>query len=330
MSNRTPKTIGPWGFLSAVLAFSALAFFVPFGSWRDAKIMTSAATVSTTVSMAGTSVLKHISLCDADQQHVTAILGDRLKMPVTDLSYGGQTLTEQAAYLGTAMHNVHSRVLLASASFADFTRTSQPALRRRLLFSLVSPPYVMSSADNGNSVSEIILGHDLPLTFDYRGEHFASYDDIKTRYLAVERAHATCPESTGFNMRFVQAIYYGTYMTAPADQGAIDLIGRTAKEARLRNKQFFMVIQPVDFELIGRLDPTWPELLKQRIAQLVAKLQSSGVEVIDISDAVPDAAFADRWCACGHLQSAGRVIMAGRIADELHKRAVSPAAVELN
>jgi len=318
MTKRMPRTLGPWSYVSLILACAALAFFFPFGNWRDAKIMTMASTTSSPIYMTGTSVLKHISACDSDQRHVTQMMAARLGSQVTDLSYGGQTLIEQAAYLGTAMHNPQARVLIASASLGDFTPTSEPAFRRRLLFTLASPPSQVRYASD--DVADLVMGRDLPESFDYDGEHFASYDYIKQKYLSVEREHSTCPETQGYDHRFVKAIYYGNYVVRPIDDAAVALMARTAAQARAHGKQFFLVVMPVDMELVKQLDPAWVNAIQALRDRLVARLGTQGVSVLDLSEQVPDAGFADRWCACGHLQSLGRERTADRLADELRQR----------
>ena len=318
--NRMPKTIGPWAFVGLVLATGLAAFFCPFGSWRDAKIMTLASSKSSAIYMAGTSVLKHISACDSDQRHVTDMLSQQLGEPVKDLSFGGQTLVEEAAYVGTAMHNPKARILIASVSLTDLTPTSEPALRRRLLFAMASPP---SRVRYGSFVlSDLVLGRDLPMSFDYDGERFSSYDYIKQKYLAVERDQSTCPEGAGHDMRFVKAIYYGNYVARPLEGAAVDLMARTTMDAHSRGMTFLLVIMPIDLELVTRLDAGLATAIRRQRDGMLATLRARGVDVIDLSEQVPDSGFADRWCACGHLQAPGRQVVADRIAGELHARAL--------
>ena len=293
-------------FLSVSVAVAVAVFFAPFGNWRDAKIVSMAWTTAPPVVIGGNSVLKHISACDSDQRHIADFMSADLGVGVTDLSYGGQTLIEQVAYLGAALRNPHVRVVIAAAALSDFMPGPLPSLRRRLLFGLTSPVAGLVSPAGAGSVTEAIMGRDLPVNFDYAGEHFPSYEYIKQKYFLVEQTNERCPEADGTNMRFVAAIYYGVLVAPELDPGAVTLVAALSRAATAHGKEFMVVIQPLDSQLVARLDPGWIDPIERKRQKLIQSLQAAGVHALDLTEKIPNGMFADRWCACGHLQQEGR------------------------
>lgn len=311
-----PQT-SPIAFLAILFGIAFVVFFMPFGNWRDFKIMVTASAAKAPVFMSGTSVIKHFSPCDSDTRSISAITGEHAGIAVTDLSYGGQTLLEQVAYLGAALQNKHSRVLVASASLADTQGAPLPSLRRRLLFSLVSPVEVWNAGPSGAGVADLILGADVPLAFDYAGEHFPTYEYIKQKYFSIEYAGRRCPEHDGVNRKFVEAIYFGTYVNGNIDESRLQLIKQLAKEAASHGRSFLFVLQPIDFELIEGLRTEWGSSVRRKRDKILQELASAHVRVLDLTEVLTNADFADRWCACGHLQESGRRKVASALARAL-------------
>jgi hypothetical protein len=307
-------------FVLLIFGVALLVFFMPFGNWRDFKMLAMIATSSAPTYIGGNSVLKHMSLCDSDRRYISAMTSEASASPLLDISYGGQSLREQIAYLGFAVRNPKSQTLIASASIVDFDPAPEASLRRRWLLDIINPAGEFSAKGGAGSLAQFILGKDLPLDFEYLGERYPSYDYVKRKYFSVERDNAKCPEGNGVNGGFVEAIYFGTYAKNFTDTAAVRLVADLAKIAKSRSRRFLLVLQPIDFELIEGMHVDWVKAIREKRDRVKVALATAGVEVVDLTELLSNDDFADRWCACGHLQDRGRRSVAKKISEHLRAR----------
>lgn len=319
MLEKSDRRLPPWAFLGICAIVAVSTFFFPFGTWRDFKILGLASFGQAAVVLTGDSVIKHYSICDADRRYVSEIVSGNAALPLQDLSYGGQSIIEQLAYLGAASNNQSARTLVLTVALTDFLRVVRPSLRRRELFAIVSPANEIADGPAATRLSDLVLGGDLPFDFDYDGEHFPSYDYIKRRYLGVEQSHASCPEADAWDRRFLKAYYYGTYVHGDLDDRHVGEMARLDAHARARGKRLMVVVKPMDIALIEQMDAAWARSVRARMALMVDRMRQAGLEVTDLSESLPSEDFADRWCACGHLQERGRQKFGEAIARALRK-----------
>jgi hypothetical protein len=94
-------------------------------------------------------------------------------------------------------------------------------------------------------------------------------------------------------------------------------LARLSAYGRSLGRPPLVVLMPVDLEDVSALDAGLAAALRARTAAAADGLRRRGVDLLDLSDALPAEAFTDRWCACGHLAEAGRRIVAARTAQAL-------------
>src|SRR6201999_2010011 len=87
--------------------------------------------------------------------------------------------------------------------------------------------------------------------------------------------------------------------------------------ANRHHKRLLYVVMPVNVGLLGEFDPALGADVVGQAAALTAELESHGATVRNLVRSVEVGSFADRWCACGHMQAPGRLTVAHAIAETL-------------
>ena len=126
-----------------------------------------------------------------------------------------------------------------------------------------------------------------------------------------------CPETLGPDPGMTEALHWNANLRAPPGGARLGEIEQLAREARQNRKRLIVVFMPLPLEDIGQMDPALLAEIRACAEAVVASLASGQVELLDLIQAVPSRNFADRWCACGHLQAAGRLTVAQQIRDRL-------------
>jgi hypothetical protein len=135
--------------------------------------------------------------------------------------------------------------------------------------------------------------------------HYPDYDHIKDRFEA-EKRRMQCPENDGLDQNFNRALYAFQYSMLPIRTEILDLIAAFARQARERGVDVIWPISPIDYDLVEHIDPAVARAIKAHVLQLKAAFASRDVRVLDLTELLDNRHFADRWCACGHLQLSGR------------------------
>ena len=115
-------------------------------------------------------------------------------------------------------------------------------------------------------------------------------------------------------MNGISATYYHRVVEYSPSPSLAQLIASLSRHLQTEQKSLMFVLLPLNFDYLGRLDPTWPDLVKQRRETFLAELRKGGVRVLDLSELLPNAEFIDRWCGCTHFSDTGRKQIVGRIA----------------
>lgn len=314
-------------FLIILALVAAFALCVPL----DAKITPLLAKVlasSATVSIAGNSVLSHVSKCDQDSRSLPRMLADDIRRPVLDLSFPGQSIEEEATLAMASLRNRKIRTVVFPISLFELVDWDTEPVRIYVLSRLIGPKLHAAGLTERAASAGRFSGesHHTEAAFDYNGQHYPDYAHVKAAYFDQEKALMPCPENDGTDVKFITALYHHDYVEYPILRDDMGLISSLGKEAIRLRKSLRFVILPIDYELLEKLDDPSATLLRARVAELTAALGADGLEVIDLSASVPNGAFADRWCACGHLLAPGRAEVARRIAQHLSNSAPAIAA----
>jgi hypothetical protein len=306
-------------FLAILFVVALAVFLFPVGNATDQSRAVSALTRSSSVVMVGNSVIDHSSKCDANSLSIATLVSQQLATPVTDLSSSGQLFDESLAYAGIALRNRRVSTIIMPLSFFSFMDDGAPSLQRAVFFNL------LSASPTGFSVSPSfsgLLGHDLTVhaPFRYAGRDYPGYEGIKTQYFQRERSAMSCPEDDGKDRGFLRAYYNRVYASLPVLAKNMDAVEGFSKAARARGVQAWVVLLPIDYDLISELSPADAARIRRNVAKLISDLGSRGVNIMNATDVVPNDEFADRWCACGHMQYSGRLKTAEVIAKAISEQ----------
>jgi hypothetical protein len=273
-----------------------------------------------TIAISGNSVLTHASRCDPKAATVAELLAsDHMARPVLDMSFGGQVLDETVHYAALALRRAQITDVVAMISLFSLNDWNPLDLRRLILFKAIDPAEsVQSVGDRFRSAFTLEANTPPALAaFDYRGQHYPSYDEIKARYFAAEKDRMPCPEDDGGDRNFIEAYYNHSYLGGPILEQNLAMLQGLGRDAAARGKRLHIVLLPIDYGLIESMQGDMADQIRQRAATVVTRLQQEGLSVVDLSGQVASSNFADRWCACGHLLLQGREQVSAATADAL-------------
>jgi hypothetical protein len=310
---------GPSLFLAILLVAALVVFLFPIGNATDQSRAINALTRSSPVVMVGNSVIDHSSKCDANSLSIAALLSQQLASPVSDLSSSGQIFDESIAYAGIALRNRHASTIIVPLSFFSFMDDGALSLQRTAFFNL------LSAAPAGLSISlsrSGLLGRDLTVhaPFRYANRDYPGYEGIKTQYFQRERNAMSCPEDDGKDRDFLRAYYNRVYASLPVRAENAEAVANFSSAARARDVQAWIVLLPIDYDLVARMNSGDADRVRRNVAELISDLKRRGVNIVDATDIASNDEFADRWCACGHMQYSGRLKTAQAIAKAISEQ----------
>lgn len=308
-----------------LLAVIALVAFLAPG--KEGVPVLSALRTQAPIVVVGNSVIRGRSICDQDLRTIPAMLAEVAGAEVLDLSKGGQTLEQSANLAAVALRNPRvARVVVALSPFA-FADHGGLGLQEALMFRTVNPA-LEAAPLAPRIVQGTLLSGAPPVSrqaFHYKGVDYPDYEGVKRTFFGAEKQAMRCPESDGANARFVEAFHAFNYVQLPVDAAAVSLLASLNALAAPQRSRLSFTMLPVDYELMARFDPDLAAAARSRTAALLARLRAQGIDVLDLSAAAPNEAFADRWCACGHLNAAGRLRVAqGLVAGQPQASAGAP------
>jgi hypothetical protein len=286
------------------------------------------------VAISGPSFIEDVSRCDADRRDLVQMLAANRGGSVSDLSYGGQTLNESINYAALAVKNPRLKKVVVALSITGFSGWDDQNLNQFMFFRMLNHTLPHESMVQRIRTGALENGHRDPWleSFEYNGRAYPDYNGIKATYFQEEHKSGTCPEQDGVNRDFIEAYYYQNYANLAPRQENFDVVSTLSASARSRGKTIYLVLMPIDFELMEQFNPLIAERAHVTIAFASKQLRLRGVNVLDLTAALPNSSFSDRWCACGHLMDQGRWKVAGLIAQAIsdepdtHTVASVPAA----
>lgn len=268
------------------------------------------------VAIAGNSVLMHVSACDEDKRPLHTILAADLGRRVDNLGFDGQPFEQSLNYVTTALRRKSvSGAVLFVAPFSLTVRTL-PDIQTELFLR-----FAASGQFHANSLVDRIRMHDFvsPVPsentqpFTYNHIQYPDYNGIKQIYFNPEKAAMGCPETLGENRRFIEAVYWHTYLSHPVRQNDLADLSVLQRIAKHLNKPLVIVLLPVDYSDIRSLNPALSENVRARVDSIVSDMRRLNVNVLDLTGSLPADDFADRWSASGHLVQEGRHRVAERV-----------------
>jgi hypothetical protein len=295
--------------IAPLVAMIVLLFPYPSGGRHELVLAYRALRGRSPVVIVGNSVVDHVSPCEPDSPDLPALLSRARHSPVTDLSWGGQSLEESLVFAELATRVPETREIYVLVPLSGFLgRWSYPL--QRLAFNKLLAPSA-TEALRPRLLDPQGLFKESPLftsdPFEFQGRRYPDYAAVKARHFEREAAARTCPEGDGSDQEFIAAYYYHTYLERSTLDLHRELIKPLAEQAARTGQRLYMVIEPVDLQRVqSLLGADSAARVRQLAAELASGLQSLGVSVVDLSDAVPNEGFADRFCACGHMQLNGR------------------------
>lgn len=304
---QAPRSISARRFLLIAAAAAVVVYLCPFGNKTDLALGERAMTTADAVVIVGNSVVDHVSQCDAVASPIPSLVGELAGARVADLSASGQLLEESIAYAGIALRNRSVKTVVMLVAYYSLADEWEPTMQRAAFLDVWSgiSPFALDEVfeRSGGFNGEELRFHD---AFVYRGERYPDYSELKAAYFERELAAETCPEGNGVDSGFIDAYYHHAYLGAPINEQNVLAIGRLAARAGRDGKQVVVVLMPIDYQLMGTLDPAMVGAIESRVHSAVADIARLGVRVVDLSQLLPNQSFADRWCACGHLLQSGR------------------------
>lgn len=307
MAVRTIST-GVLATCAVVLALAILLWPTP--SSTDQVGAARAAVGRAAIKATGNSVITHRSKCDADTRTLPQMMG------AADLSFPGETLAEGLNVAGLALRRGRPGTVVLMVSLSQLAAERREDLRSALFFRLAGIPLTVNGvAARIAALEPVTASPEREQTaFRYAGTDYPAYDQLKTRYLLPERLAMGCPETLGRNRRFIEALYWNNYLRMPLHLPYWRDLATLAADAGRGGNRLLIVLMPVDFGDVATLNPRLDAALRARRDAALARTRAAGLPLLDLSEALPAEAFADRWCGCGHLAAQGRRTVAARIA----------------
>lgn len=271
------------------------------------------------IGILGNSVIDHVSRCDQDQRNIPQLIAGAETAPVADLSFGGQTEEEEVNLADVALKaRGISKILMfvSTTGFADKdTLDIQSSLFFRTAGNRLKSDEIAPRLRRGAYLFPAVQERHGPFT--YAGVTYPDYDGIKARYFEPERMAMPCPENAGRNLKFIQAYYWNDLVQPDVWLPNIDDIVRLKQAARQARTPLTIVLLPIDFPDMLAMDPALAKAALGRKDELLGVLRQRGIDILDASQVVDAGGFADRYCACGHLNERGRRALVAAIEGRL-------------
>jgi hypothetical protein len=271
--------------------------------WSDYQILIKGLMNSNNVWFFGNSVIKHASKCDNDSRSVAQMFAAETEGSVIDMSRGGMTIdrmldiTEILSYLGVKPKAVYFQIALGGDFLAELNNTSGLEDYFYSNLNLSKKKLGFESEHNAEKVS-------------FNGQYYGHYADFSKTNFITEKKQTVCPERMGVNQNFIAFMYWRNFL----DKNISNQLISNHRLLKLKQSEVNAVfwVSPVDYEDISFLhgEAKMQEInaYKQNILEAM-----EGFELLDFSFKLPANSFADRWCACGHLNEKGRRFVATKL-----------------
>ena len=250
----------------------------------------------------GDSVIAGYSHCDTDTASIPAMMSAELHEPVIDGSRPGGTL-------GTSLD-----ALRVAALARSFRLAVVPVTVNGGLFRSVRPASDAVRLWEDFVRSLVYVPSSSPPRTSFKGRAYGGYEENAAVYFRREKTASTCPEEAGTDMAFVEYMYWLSYGQPLDTSEGYAAFAARAQWLQGRGIAMLAVLPPVNYQLIDTLNDT-PVManLRTAVARTEQQLEAARIPVVNLTFALPPSAFADQWCACGHLAEQGRHEYARRV-----------------
>ena len=307
----TPTSIRQLSGLLVILVLAFAVFLAPVPT--DQHMVEKLARLAPTfvrgprqLAVVGNSVIDHVSKCDTDTRTVAQLL--RTDGPVLDMSYGGQTFEESLSLGALALKSKSVSDIVFFVSTTGLSDHDSLDLQTSLFFRLADGAF-----DAFNPAARLERGVGLAAAqmdrmepFAYGGTTYPDYNGIKARFFDREQRHVTCPESAAVDATFVEAYNWKQLAEPTPWMPHLDDLARLEELAERRGKTLTVVLLPIDFPDIARMRPDVQTQIRRNVETFKSIMRDHRIAMLDASDILRDGQFADRYCACGHLDESGR------------------------
>lgn len=317
--SRLNGTLRPGAFAAVVICGALLLFALPYPSGGQARRLLLLDRTTAAIAIAGPSTIDYVSPCDHDRRTIPEMLGDLSRQGVADLSVVGQPVADTLNVSAMTRRADTIRDVVVPLSYTGLDDWSTPPYRKLVSYKLMTPDYATFSAANLRELWGGLSGRPTRFqsAFSVDGRHYPDYRGIAAGEFARERAAASCPEAVTHDPVFLRDYTWWTHVeTRP--NGAIPALVRDLRDTLARKQKHLLVVMlPENLDLIGRLSPRWRTVVESGIDNQVGMFRADGIDVLDLTSEFPQHEFSTQWCACTHLNQAGRYHMANAIASHL-------------
>jgi len=267
----------------------------------------------------GNSVIDAKSNCDENPSSIANMIEIRLGRRVIDMSQAGQALDVALGNVGLLTAAGHRRDIVVPISLFHFNTSNSYPVWTALLFQLAAGGLEVNSFrarfQAGAYVSGIVPLSQKP--FVYKGQSYPDYSKISATYFVKEKYRLTCPSKIGIDKTFIEANYWKAYLLPLVQKKYFKDLAKIQSLVARRGSRVTYVLLPIDIEDVESLNADLASALRERLAMVRYELDVAKVAYLDLTESLPAAEFADRFCACGHLDQNGRGLVADRISATL-------------
>lgn len=289
-------------FILTTSLFTAVVMTYSY-EWSDYRILLKGLMNPNKVWFFGNSVIRHSSKCDEDHRSIAQIFSSKKQDTVVDMSRGGMTIdrmldiTEILSKLGAKPKAVYFQIALGE----DFSKTlnKQSGLN----------DYFFTNLNIIKSKLNFEFERNIEKTV-FNDKFYGSYAEFSKSYFITEKKQTTCPEGVGVDKEFIAFMYWRNFF----DKNLSKSLTLSHRLLKLKQSDLNAVfwISPVDYDDMRLLHGD--EKMNEIYAYKNNVLDSlKDLNVLDIAFALPASSFADRWCACGHLNEHGRNFVATQL-----------------
>ncbi|GAA0313711.1 hypothetical protein GCM10009087_25070 [Sphingomonas oligophenolica] len=302
------RGISALAFTLVLLATALVLRALPYPRSLDIAQFRKIHATSARIAVLGPSTIDNFSICDRDRRTIPQMMADDSGAGVADISSGGQQVRDAVNLAALAARRPSITDVVLAISPASIDEPTTPPYRKAVLYRMLAPSF------NGAAfatVQDLWQGlSDQPLrgqrAFTVAGRRHGDYAAVSAVKFAREYRLQGCPEPATHDVLFTHDYYWWMYVAEGSNSALPRLLARLDGDVRRQGKRLHVVLLPANMELIGRLDPRWPRIVMDRNRRFAATLRHLGIDLLDLSDQLPDAQFMQRWCACTHLAETGR------------------------
>jgi hypothetical protein len=274
----------------------------------DARVLVRLLYQNSNTVLLGNSVNLHVSKCDTDRRNIGEFMASG-GIKALDLSRPGSDLSSMMRYarLAAGFRSVDVVVIPLNAAGSFLHGAGSPYGVAEIIAALSEEIYPPAKKPSD--------------ALYYKGVKYGVYSDYANVYFPIESSRMQCPETLGFDKKFIEFIYWSYF--GRQEEVADEFAAFISFQRELSNKgvTVIAVLMPQNLEAIRLVNGREAhERVLSRIKSRKTWLQGKEIQFLDLSNALPAEDFADQWCGCGHLNERGRAFVARNVVEHLQKQ----------